>query len=72
MVDDLLFSVKEMLTLLSKQNINIVHKKNGNFVVGQFISENTYIPLGDETESPIELVTQICEIMIELNEEEEK
>ena len=72
MVDDALFSVREMLNLLSEQKISIVHKKNNKFIIGQFISENTYVPLGEETGSVTEICIQVCELMIELEEDEIK
>lgn len=65
MDDNILYSVKEMVTLLSKQNISLVHKKNDKLVLGQFISENTYIPLNTETDSFEEIFILLSEMAIE-------
>ena len=70
MDDDILYSIREMISLLSKQNISLVHKKNDKLIVGQFISENTYIPLNTETDSFEEIFILLSEMAIEFYQKE--
>ncbi len=67
MGDDILYSPKEMATLLSKYNISIIRKEDGSLLLVQFTSEKSYIPLGEKMQSYAEVFKLMCEVAIQVH-----
>ena len=67
MGDDALYNQLGMATLLSKYNISIVKKDNGQLLLVQFTSDTTYIPLGYAAASYEELWKLACEVTIQVH-----
>lgn len=72
MEDDILYTPKEMIHLLSEHNVSILLKENKNYLLVQMTDKTKYIPLSDETNSILHLFELISELIVHLVFELEK
>lgn len=62
MEDDILYSLREMVVLLSEYNISVIHEEDGSFLLVRFTGEKLYIPLAEKTKSYAEILELMCEV----------
>jgi len=67
MGDNILYSPRELVILLSRYNISVIRKENQKLLLAQFTSEKSYIPLGEPTDSYIDIFILMCEVAIQVH-----
>jgi len=67
MEDNILYSPREVVVLLSKYNISVIHEEDDSFLLVQFTGEKLYIPLGEKTKSHIEILELMCEVATQIH-----
>lgn len=67
MEDDILYSPREMIVLLSKYNISAIQEDDDSLLLVQFTSEKSYIPLGEKIGSYTEILELMCEVAIQVH-----
>ena len=72
MEDNILYSPREMIDLLSKHNVSVLKKENQNYLLVQMTGKTTYVSLSDETDSLFHIFELISELIIHLESELEK